>query len=245
MKIPIIGILLIFLFILLTGCVEEKTPTSYFEIVIDENNFHEIIIVPSGEVFEKIGKSNLDLENQVKTFTIQKEIATNLFNKSKELAKNGTDCEYGPKEIILFENNTVQKICFDSNEFDSFFNEIIEKLTLSKVTDNYFVHLITYDEKGVIDRHLHSNGLLISTFHTGNTMTSASMKTLTVEKVNQLKQLTNAQVLLKETLCTPIESNYNYIEIQKDDKYTYYYNCQKNNTNKISFFTNALQILGE
>jgi len=245
MKQVIILISLLCVFALLSGCDEQKTQTSYFEIVTDTTSFHEIIIVPSGEVFEKIGKSNLDLENQVKTTIIQKEIATNLFNKSKELTKSGIDCEYGSKEIIVFENNAVIRKCFDSNKFDLFFNEVKNSIANQTIQNNFFLHVITYNNGNSTDVHLHSNGLMISTFYTLNKMTSAQMSILSLEKVNELKQAINQNILAKENNCTPIESNYNYIEIQKDEKYTYYYNCQNNSKDKSNFFSYAKGVIGE
>ncbi len=244
MKQVIILISLLFIFSLLNGCDEKQTPSSYFEIVTDDTSFHEIIIVSSGEVFEKIGKSNLDLDNQVNTSVIQKEIAVYLFNKSKELAKKGIDCEYGAKEIIVFENNTIIRKCFDSNEFDLFFNEVKNSIANQPTENNFFLHLITYNNGNATDVHIHQNGLMISTFYTLNKLTSAQMSILPIEKVNQLKQAITAEVLSKETTCSPTESNYNYIEIQKDDKYTYYYNCQKNSNAKTTFFTYAKGVIG-
>ncbi|MFA6065503.1 MAG: hypothetical protein WCW44_00890 [archaeon] len=235
---------LLFIFSLLNGCDEKQPPTKYFEIVTDGTSFHEIIVVPSGEVFEKIGKSNLDFENQVKTFTIQKEIAENLFNKSKELIKNGIDCEQGTKEIIIFENNTVTNKCFDSNEFDLFFKEV-QKTTINQNSqNNFFIHLVTYKNNNASDMHLHSNGLLISTFYKGNKIVSATMKTIPIEKINQLKESTLDSLFTKTDNCTPFESNYNYIEIQKDANYNYYYNCQNNSMDKINYFINTTIALG-
>jgi hypothetical protein len=245
MKTIILFTSLLLAFLLLNGCAEEKAATSYFEIVTDSTNFHEIIIVPSGEVFEKVGWSNLDLENQVKTFLMQKETATNLFNKSKEIAQKGIDCEYGNKEIIIFENNTVTRSCFDSNEFDSFFSEVINETSKLTSSNNFFIHFVTYNKGQAVDMHLHSTGLLISTFYTGNKMTSAEMKTISTEKVNLLKEVAYEQVFTPDSICSPDESNYNYIEIQKNNQYTYYYNCEKNNMYKTNFFKNAEKLLRE
>jgi hypothetical protein len=244
MKQAIILISLLCIVALLSGCDEQKTPTSYFEIVTDNASFHEIIVVTSGEVFEKIGKSNLDLENQVKTPTIQKEIAINLFNKSKVLAKKGIDCEFGSKEIIVFENNTVVSKCFDSNEFDLFFNEVKTNTANQNSQNNFFLHLINYKNGNSTDTHIHSNGLMISNSYRINKMTSAQMSILPSAKLNELKQTITENILAKESNCDPFESNYSYIEIQKDDKYTYYYNCEKNSTDKSNFFNYAKGIIG-
>jgi hypothetical protein len=245
MKTGVLIVSLLISILLLNGCGEEKVSPSYFEIVTDSSNFHEIIIVTSGEVFEKVGMSNLDLENQVKTPKIQKEIAFNLFNKAKEIVKTGTDCEYGAKQIIVFENNSVTKGCFYNSEFDTFFEEVKKETSQVTPLSNFFIHLITYDRGQAIDRHLHADGLLISTYYTGNRLTSAQMETLPVEKVIQLKQLITEQVLTGETVCPPEESNFTYTEIQKDNMYTYYYNCQKNNADKTSFFNSTKNMFGE
>ncbi len=245
MRTKVILLVLILLTILLEGCYEEKTSTSYFEIVIDSNTFHEIIIVPSGEVFDKVGHSNLDFENQIKTSLIQKETALMLFEKSKELAQKGIDCEYGEKELIVFENNTINRKCFTSTNFDSFFSEVKMAADSTIALDNFFIHLITSNGGRIVDQHLHSNGLLITTNYTLNSMTNASMKKITPNKIAQLKQAINDQILVSETTCSPTESEYNYVEIQDEQKYTYYYNCPKNSSDKTNFFETAKIILGE
>ena len=245
MKLKAITFFLLLTLLLLGGCDKNTPAPKYFEIVTDDTTFHEIIVVSSGEVFEKIGKSNLDFENQVKTSTMQKENATILFDKSKELAQKGTDCEFGKKEIIIFENNTVIRKCFTSTDFDSFFNEVKTEIIGLTNTNNFFIHLITYENGKSVDRHLHSDGLLISTFYTMNKMTSAQVKTLSTEKINQLKQLTNNQLFIQEPNCSPSEANYNYIEVQNDSNYIYYHNCEKNSTTKSTFFNEVLLRLGE
>ncbi len=232
--------------LLISGCTNPpKETTEFFEIILDkENYFHEIIILSSGEVFEKKGPANLSQKNQVKTTQIDVASAKNFVQKAKDLAKKGTYCEYDGKEIIVFDTVKIEKKCFgNEKDFDNLFVELTQAIN-NNAQENFFIHIINNNKTKSFDYHLHSNGSLITTIYSYNQLESARINKISEENIAAIKSNLTQDTTKQENLCAPFESGFNYAEIQQGENYNYYYVCEKNGQDKINFYNNALTLLG-
>ncbi len=249
MKYIIIGLILSML--ILGGCTQKESQ-KYFEIVSEkQGSFHEIIILDSGEFFEKKGSENLSFDNQVIAGSMKKETAQSLTARAFELVKNQNPCIAGKdvyvNDIIYFDGANIARKCFyGSAEFNDLFSQSIIALTGTESNNNFFIHLIQNTGTNSLDYHLHSDGLvIITTYGKTNAISSATIKSISAGALNSLKTTTTQEILAKDANCSLSDSGYDYLEVQKDSTYAYYANCHKASKEKRDFYASALKILGE
>ncbi|MCX6803084.1 MAG: hypothetical protein NTY48_00770 [Candidatus Diapherotrites archaeon] len=255
MKMTLFTLITLFgIFILISGCDKPLAPsdTTYIEIV-DETpgNFHEIILTGSGEFFDKNGTENLSTNTHVKTGSISLNLSLNIINQTKLLLEKGENCNLNEyyqtgrvKEIIVFDGKQVKKACFKTQEFDELFAFTSTSVKIpSLANNNFFIHLINSKPTSSIDYHLHPSGLVIITnYDLLGEISLASIKRITKEQVTQLQQIIPAEIFSIDNNCSMNSSNYEYLEIEHNDKYTYYYNCSKS-PQKEKFFSDTLAIM--
>lgn len=231
--------------LLVAGCTQPPIEQHYIEMVSqDANSFHEFILFPNGEVVEKKGSANLDLNNQFTFFTISAQATKTIFDESTRIFAQGTTCESGNKELFIFDVAQLQHACFDTTSaFDELFTALENKTSTSPPQQATFVHIVYFGRGEYVDMHVHSSGTVITTTYVGNQVTSARIATLDQAKVTALTRSISPAVLTKENRCTDYESQYEYVELQKGSAYTYFYNCTKNTQEKQNFFTTAMQLV--
>jgi hypothetical protein len=205
-----------------------------------------MIVISTGQAMEKTGNSNLSLGNYIRNAEIGVEKAKELIQDAKALSEKGTACKYGEKEIVFYSKGKITTGCFDSAEFDSLFLKVASTISENYLEDNFFIHLVQGQRNGSADYHLFGNGLVVeNNYNLKGDLASASFKSMSKDSVDNLKNKATAGVLASDNNCELNTLEYRYIEIQKQQSYTYYVACDSSIQAKKDFYNEALVALGE